>query len=157
MLFDILIKLIRLNVKKGINCFYPFLNIFSILVGTTSRTTYKQTDQSSYETPTNKESTHMNTTIQSPTPESTRTNTTIQSPTPESTRTNTTIQSPTPKSTHTDTTIQSPTPGSSTEQDRVLSTNSPNTNAFSNSNFVIALNIGASCFLGLCITLFCAF
>jgi len=129
MLFDILIKLIRLNVKKGINCFYPFLNIFSILVGTTSRTTYKQTDQSSYETPTNKESTHMNTTIQSPTPESTRTNTTIQSPTP----------------------------GSSTEQDRVLSTNSPNTNAFSNSNFVIALNIGASCFLGLCITLFCAF
>lgn len=57
-----LVKLIWLKVNVGINCYYPFLNIFSILVATTSgtTTTYKP------------ESTRMNTTIQSQTPGSSK-------------------------------------------------------------------------------------
>ena len=71
-----LVKLIWLKVNVGINCYYPFLNIFSILVATTSgtTTTYKP------------ESTRMNTTIQSQTPGSTHTDTTIQSQTPGSSK-----------------------------------------------------------------------
>ena len=68
---------IWLKVNVGINCYYPFLNIFSNLVATTSgttTTTYKP------------ESTRMNTTIQSQTPGSTHTDTTIQSQTPGSSK-----------------------------------------------------------------------
>ena len=42
-----LVKLIWLKVHERINCYYPFLNIFSILVATTSgttTTTYKPKD-----------------------------------------------------------------------------------------------------------------